>query len=275
MGAPTYRFGRNWQDFLANYLTPERLAEAKASIAEFCGPDACRGRRVVDVGCGSGLFSLAAHELGAARLLSFDVDADSVACCQSLWSRAGRPPTWEVRHGSVLDGAFVEGLGQYDLVYAWGVLHHTGRMWEALGRTAELVAPGGSLHLALYNRATGWRLYPDGRIGPSTFWAWEKRTYVRLPRVLQAAVDGAAMGTMVAGYLLTGHHPGRQIAAHRRRRGMAWSVDIRDWLGGYPYEYASVAEVTAAVEHLGLVVERVRAPGGLLNNEFRCRRPAV
>lgn len=275
-GDPRFRFGRNWRSFLDHHLHASTAAEAQRSLAEFLAPATLAGRTFLDIGCGSGLFSLAAQRLGASRVVSFDIDADSVACCRELREREGAPATWEVSEGSILDAAFVSRLAPADVVYSWGVLHHTGRMWDAVRAAGTLVAPGGQFYLALYNKVEGWGLHSDGRLGPSSFWAWEKRGYNRLPRVLQSAANGAAMGAMVVAYLLTLQNPFRKFREHREQhRGMSWSVDIVDWLGGYPYEAASPGEVfTFCHGELGLDLLRMKTTCTLQNNEFLFCRPA-
>src|SRR5687767_10437316 len=126
-----FAFGRNWQRYVESYLDPERKAIAAASLADLVGEN-LDGKVFVDIGAGSGLFSLCAHEAGAARVISLDVDPDSVAATAGLRRSAGEPETWEVREGSILDPKVVNELPQGDVVYSWGVLHHTGDMYAAI-----------------------------------------------------------------------------------------------------------------------------------------------
>jgi len=159
-----FEFGKNWRRFLST-LNEERIQAAEASLKEMLGVDSLEGRRFIDVGSGSGLFSLAARRMGA-EVFSFDYDPCSVACTKSLRDRYfADDPRWRVEEGSVLDAAYLEGLGRYDIVYSWGVLHHTGDMWRALEHVARLVAEGGLLFVALYN----------DQGARSRFWARVKR----------------------------------------------------------------------------------------------------
>lgn len=268
-----FAFGKNWKVFVRDFLDDGRIAEAEKSLSVFLGLKDMSGKSFLDIGCGSGLFSLAARRLGASRIVSFDVDADSVECCRFLKEREGNPAEWTVTHGSVLDPAFLNSLGRFDIVYSWGVLHHTGRMWQAIENAGGLVADSGLFYIAIYNRAEGWRIHPDGRIGPSTFWESEKRLYCGASKPFQRFMCIAAMSGMFAAYALTFNNPFRKIREHAKLRGMAWSVDIADWLGGFPYEYATAVEVSSFCgKRLGFRLERLISNDGLLNNEFLFRR---
>jgi 2-polyprenyl-6-hydroxyphenyl methylase/3-demethylubiquinone-9 3-methyltransferase len=149
--APRFAFGQNWQSYL-RVLTEDRIAAAVASLEGMLGADRIAGATFLDVGSGSGLSSLAANRLGAARIHSFDFDRDSVACTEAVRGRHGSPrAAWTVEQGSALDDGYLASLGQWDIVYSWGVLHHTGDMWTAIDRVSRLVRPGGTLFIAIYN----------------------------------------------------------------------------------------------------------------------------
>jgi 2-polyprenyl-3-methyl-5-hydroxy-6-metoxy-1,4-benzoquinol methylase len=135
--------------------TDGRIAEAEASLRRLLGRDRLDGLSFVDVGSGSGLFSLAARRLGA-RVHSLDYDPRSVACTAELRQRYHHgDPLWTVERGSALDAEYLQRLGRFDIVYSWGVLHHTGAMWQAIELVAALVSPGGTYCLALYNDQGG------------------------------------------------------------------------------------------------------------------------
>lgn len=264
----TFEFGKNWQFYIEKYFNEEKVEEAKLSFLDFAGEDSIRNKSFVDVGCGSGLFSLAAYRLGASRIVSFDVDPFSVECCKRLREREGKPENWEVFHGSVLDKDQLSKLGKFDFVYSWGVLHHTGRMWDAIESVTNLVNDGGYLYIAIYNRADGLGIYPDGRFGPSTFWVKEKKFYTALPGIAQGFIDYSVMSVLIILYILTLNNPVKKIKSHKKLRGMSWRVDIKDWLGGNPYEYASVAEIFRFVKPFGFTLDNLKCNNGLMNNEF-------
>jgi len=271
-----YDFGSNWRSFIDHHLTDERRQEALDSLPAFLRQSSLEGATFVDIGCGSGLFSWVAYKLGAKRIVSFDVNPNSVACCKQLRADEGEPTNWEVLEASVLDDETIRALGEFDIVYSWGVLHHTGEMWHAIENAASLVKPGGLMWIAIYNRADGVGLYSDRRVGSSRFGEREKVFYNRLPKMGQRAMDYSAATGMVTAYLLSGRNPIREIRQHKQNRGMSWLVDIRDWLGGWPYEYASVEEIFSFVrEGFGYTLENVISTNSLRNNEYLFRRPAT
>ncbi|MDX2121208.1 MAG: class I SAM-dependent methyltransferase, partial [Gemmatimonadota bacterium] len=129
--APRFAFGRNWASFL-RLLDEERIRAAEDSLRSLTGRDDLTGLRFLDIGSGSGLFSLAARRLGA-RVHSFDYDTDSVECTRELRRQYfAEDANWVVEQGSVLDPGYIASLGTHDVVYSWGVLHHTGAMWVAV-----------------------------------------------------------------------------------------------------------------------------------------------
>ena len=227
-----YAFGKNWARFL-EILDPERASAAERSLVAMLNLERLDERTFLDIGSGSGLFSLAARRLGAS-VTSFDFDPDSVQCAQNLKERFYPAENgWTITRGSVLDRAFMQSLSRYDIVYSWGVLHHTGRMHDAIEMAMDRVSPGGLLFIALYRKT--W-LCP--------FWRLEKRLYVSSPPWMQAALRAAYQETVGVAYRLT--HHGEPI-----KRGMDYERDVDDWLGGYPYESITPRELKAFVARQG------------------------
>lgn len=264
-----FRFGRNWERYVSKHLTPERERIATRSLQDLLSIP-LDGKSFLDIGSGSGLFSLAAHRLGAAPLVSVDVDPESVESTGRLRESVGRPSTWRVVAGSILDDELVTGLAPADIVYSWGVLHHTGDMIAAIRNAARLVRPGGLFCIAIYND-------PTGGVLTSSRWLQVKRLYNRLPRVLQVVAELAFEAAWVAYELRRGRNPVRAAREYKRSRGMARRIDLIDWLGGYPYEFAKPeAIIRLCEEKCGMRTLKVlRVPcSGTGNNQFVFERVA-
>ncbi len=249
-----FEFGRNWRKFL-DELSEERIRNAESSLQEMLGVKSLMGSRFLDVGSGSGLFSLAARRLGAS-VQSFDYDPHSVACTTELKRRYfEQDQHWRIDEGSILDERYVRTLGTFNIVYSWGVLHHTGRMWQALEHAASLVAKDGYLFIAIYN----------DQGGASRRWLRVKRLYNWLPHRAKCAVLWPSCvrlwGPTIFRDLLSGN-PFRTWFSYKQQRGMSPWRDIVDWVGGYPFEVATPESIFDFFSAKGFVLKKLKTCGG-------------
>ena len=264
-----FEFGKNWSRFVKSRFSQERCDVAKKRILDFVRRTSMEEVDFLDIGCGSGLHSLAAWQAGARKVHSFDYDANSVATTRSLWERSGRPSNWTVEQGDVLNRAYLESLGKWSFVYSWGVLHHTGSMWQAIDNAQTTVANDGALYIALYSA--------DADFKPSKeFWLDVKQKYNRAGRLGREKMLWWYVWNFVLDRKL-GRFPDLISRAwqYKFQRGMDLFADIRDWLGGWPMEYAGDQETVDFLEQRGFRLTNVAT--GQACSEFlfeRTGRPA-
>jgi 2-polyprenyl-3-methyl-5-hydroxy-6-metoxy-1,4-benzoquinol methylase len=249
-----FSFGENWRNFLRT-INDDRIDEAVKSLREKLGVETLAGKQFIDIGSGSGLFSLAAHRLGA-DVTSFDYDPSSVGCTLEMRERYAKDsPRWRILHGSVLDPAFLATLGAFDVVYSWGVLHHTGAMWPAIRNVLPMVRSHGRLFIALYNDQGVW----------SARWLKIKKVYCS-SLIGKLAVSGVFIpwwtARMALSDLLRGHLPWYSMATYGKNRGMSVWHDWLDWLGGYPFEAAKPEAIIFPIQAEGFALTNLNTQYG-------------
>lgn len=247
-----FAFGENWQKFL-NEVSEEKIIDACNSLSAMMSVENLQGKTFLDVGCGSGLFSLAATRLGA-KVTSFDYDPQSVACTNELKRRFCTVENeWQVLSGSVLDKEFLHSLGQFDIVYSWGVLHHTGNQMLALFNVDKCVKNDGILFIALYNYQKF----------ASKYWLWIKKTYNKF-RFLR--------GPLVIIHLIYPTIPSliiKLLQGRKYPRGMSVRYDLYDWLGGYPFEVSKPEDIFHFYKALNYSLANIVTVGGRMGcNEY-------
>ena len=158
-------------------------------------------------------------------------------------------------------------MGKFDVVYSWGVLHHTGNLWRAIDKASDLVRDSGTMAIAIYIKTPlCWA------------WKWEKWAYSKFPRFFQSIILFPFASVWLLGKLVRGINPLRFLREYKRNRGMNFLHDCHDWLGGYPYESATPEEVENALSKNGLkLLQKFKAhpPLGLFGTwcaEYMCRK---
>lgn len=244
-----FAFGENWRDY-AGKIDETHIEEATRSLRRLLGGRDLRGLRFLDIGCGSGVHAAAALRLGASQVYAIDFDSDSVQTTRATLERFRPNDTWIVSQRSVFD-LDPSTDGQYDVVYSWGVLHHTGAMHEALRAAAAMVSDGGRFLFALYRRTV---LCPA--------WRLEKQWYAGASAKAQTRARSFVIGFKRAIFAIARRDFADYVATYKARRGMLFEQDIHDWLGGWPYESISPKGVERAMLPLGFVKERESVKGG-------------
>jgi SAM-dependent methyltransferase len=275
-----YGFGKNWDDYIKKHFSNERVEISRKHLLSFLKQDDLKGKYFLDIGCGSGLHSLAAYRSGAEKIYSFDYDSDSVATTKRLKEFAGNPSQWEVCQGSVLDKEFLGAIEPADFVYSWGVLHHTGNMWEAMDNIVGLGKKDSLYYIALYDyeahvnpapksMLNGW-LFHISSTTPE-FWLEVKQRYNQSGEKEKRKMElwyiwnFMLHGTILAFPLLL-----FRFFGYKNSRGMALYNDVKDWLGGWPMEFAKRADVKQWAEKHGLEILTMKT--GEANTEYLFKR---
>jgi SAM-dependent methyltransferase len=259
-----FAFGRNWREFVERHLTEERIEIAKRHMLGFLGAEDLKGKSFLDIGCGSGIHSLSAHRAGAARITSFDYDPEAVAATGIVKSRAAGSEQWTVKQGSAIDPDYMRSLGQFDVVYAWGVLHHTGDQWAAFRLATERLAPNGVFYVAMYTS--------DVFLPPrdAAFWLDIKRSYVEGSALTRLRLKYWYAWEVLLERYRAGVMPWTFVRDYRKSRGMSFWTDVTDWVGGWPMQFSSIDEVKKTASELSL--QLVNITTGHANTEYLFRK---
>lgn len=259
-----FGFGKNWLDY-SRTVDEEKILAAEESLQTMLGIQSLAGCSFLDAGSGSGLFSLAAHRLGASPVISFDYDPDSVTCTQRIREKYGHDSReWKVMQGDVLDASWLAELGQFDIVYSWGVLHHTGNMWQAIDNVCTTVKPDGYLFISIYNDQ-GWI---------SRVWHSIKRAYNHGGQITKLSLLGLYMVYFLCANTARGIVRCKNPRDWHRPSGRGMTIwhDAVDWVGGYPYETATPEQLESFLLERGFIVTRSQIKTGSGCNEFALKR---
>jgi SAM-dependent methyltransferase len=233
-----FAFGKNWAEY-ARTVSDEQIEEAVIGLKRLLQSESLAGKRFLEIGCGSGIHSLAAIRLGADAVVATDIDPDSASTARTLLEKHAATQNWHVSTCSVFD-LTPEKAGQFDVVYSWGVLHHTGDLEKAISVAAGMVAPGGKLVLGIYHKTL---LCP--------FWTIEKKWYRGAAQRSQSRARRLYVFLYRVRSVIRGQSFARHVAEYKKRRGMNFYIDVHDWMGGYPYDSRSVAEMDSLLEGSG------------------------
>ncbi len=258
----TFSFGKNWEHFIQTNFSEERIEIARQHLLNFLDMKDLQGRYFLDIGCGSGIHSLAAFKSSAQWITSFDVDPYSVATSKKIREMYGSPANWEIVQGSILDENFIKAFKPADIVYSWGVLHHTGNVWQAIKNAATFLKPHGIFYLAIYEKTADTPYWIDikKKYNRST-WIGKKR--MELAYVWKTFFKTSSFERIKQSI--------NYIKNYKTSRGMEFWTDVKDWLGGWPYEPATQEEIcTFCQGTLGL--EQIKVKTGEANIEYLFKR---
>lgn len=231
------------------YVVDEKkIFIARDSVVEFFGNDFnFAGKTFIDIGSGSGLFSLSAAMLGCKRVVSIDIDPLSIAATRLLRQKFAylipNDVEWIIKEDSILNDELVENFAKSaDILYSWGVLHHTGNVELAMRNAASLVSENGVAYIALYNQTEA-----------SQWWLDIKNIYN------SSFMPVKVLMIIIYTMFLTFEdiRKGRGFNMYDKKRGMYKWTDVIDWLGGLPYEPINVAHTLEFWKPLGFEATKV------------------
>lgn len=247
-----FGFGENWNKYIQKNLSQERIDISKNYFLSFVKCKNIKGKTFLDIGCGSGLHSIGALQAGANQVDGFDYDPQSVEANRFIQKQMGHPQNWTVQQGDVLNDEFMSRFPKYDIVYSWGVLHHTGNVWKAMDNAASRVKSGGLFYIALYSAD----MYTPEQI---QYWLDIKQKYVK---------SGSFMRTFMVWQYVWRHslcrrlrnipHFIKSVKKHKAGRGMSIFTDIRDWIGGWPMEFVADKDAIKFCEERGFKLENIK-----------------
>ena len=222
----------------------ESIDLAKNSFEKLLTREEIRGKTFLDIGSGSGIHSLVALVNGASFVHAIDIDEHSVASTRETLNKFYFKTNYLAEKISILDEKFSFDK-KYDIVYSWGVLHHTGAMLKAIEIASSLVDKNGKLVLALYSKTIF-----------CNFWKVEKRVYTNSPEWFRFLLRNLYIASVRIQFFLTFRNFNRFIKTYKSKRGMSFFHDVHDWLGGYPYESISESKLTNLLLKIGF--EKIR-----------------
>jgi 2-polyprenyl-6-hydroxyphenyl methylase/3-demethylubiquinone-9 3-methyltransferase len=238
-----FEFGKNWESYSGN-ISEEDIEVAQNELSKLLETDSLSGKSFLDIGCGSGIHSLVALKLGADFVRAIDIDQNSVRTAQMVISNSWNKGNYEIEKNNIFD-IVPEIYGKFDIVYSWGVLHHTGDMWSAIHSAAALTKDGGLFAFAIYKKTK-----------LCDFWRWEKRIFTKSGSVIRGIFIAIYVTLRVLWDVVRLRNPFKKMRSYRQKRGMRWYTDVVDWLGGYPYESALPEEIVGFLEGLGFRLKR-------------------
>ena len=147
-------FNFQWGDIkegTALLSDPDFVKNAAGLVEEYTGlpRDWFKGKRVLDAGCGNGRWSATFCALGA-EVTSFDISDHGVAETREACTGG----TVTVLKHNVLEPLPFDDT--FDLVWSYGVLHHTGDTWTGFQNLLPAVAGDGYFFLMLYGEPRAW-----------------------------------------------------------------------------------------------------------------------
>ena len=231
-----FSFGKNWLHFIQNNINDSVIESSRIDIIKWFD---VKDKSIIDIGCGSGLSSLIFNNEKAKYIYSFDYDINSVDSTLLLKNKQKIINNdWVIKQGNILDTDYIKSLGKFDIVYSWGVLHHTGDLWKAIKNAIYL--SNDLIMLSLYSNIANYDNDFTAKQNYNKFNELEKKKNIAdyVMTVKQSSKKNEE--------ILNWNTPSK--------RGMNKYNDIIDWVGGFPYEVCSTKQINQFMEENGFIL---------------------
>ncbi len=237
-----FNFGKNWNNY-SSKIDQSKLNDAIISLEKLLPSEIdFSKKKFLDIGCGSGIHAISAKKLGFKSVLCTDYDIDSVNTSRRNIDKF--KSKIKVIQDDILKTNIQE---NFDIVYSWGVLHHTGNMKKAINNTKKLVMPKGYLIIAIYRKTYFCPL-----------WTNIKYFYCRTNNFNKFILEKLFYSILIIRHIVSLNFS----IFEKNERGMNLYNDSVDWLGGYPYESATIEEILDIVgEDFNLINSFNTKPG--------------
>lgn len=140
-------FSREWFDEIdARFVDAARhFAHDERPFGRIIPFDAITGKKVLEIGCGMGLHTELMARAGA-EVTALDISPKSVAATKARLALKGL--TADVRE---VDAETLDIQNEYDLIWSWGVIHHSSRTGRVLRNLYGALKPGAQLRFMVYS----------------------------------------------------------------------------------------------------------------------------
>ncbi len=238
-----FEFGENWKNY-SKTIDQKRINSAIEGVKKLF-PDGLAGKTFLDIGCGSGLHSLAALSLGAASVTAVDIDENSVSTTQELLTKYAPGSEMEPRRLRLFSTRRQMRLARSTSSIPGVCCITPATCGEQSNVQLNFVNSGGQFAIAIYSATSC-----------DSMWKAEKKFYSRAPRPIQWTIWQIYMAAFLTAKTLLGRNPISYVRNYSEMRGMNFSHDAHDWLGGYPYETATATEIHDRICKMGFTEKR-------------------
>ena len=236
MSNSNFKFGKNWKEYLEK-TNDQNILYASRDLETILGTNNIKNKSFLDIGCGSGIHSLSALTLGAKYVESFDLDPINIKNTQNFIEKWWEEKNYDIYQNNILDNNVQN--KKFDIIYSWGVLHHTGNLELAIKNSLKYCKSGSILFLALYEKT----YYCE-------IWKKIKKFYNSSNKFTKFSILYSYIIFKIIVLILLFKNPYKHIRDYQnneQNRGMLFFNDQVDWVGGYPYESITKKELETIV----------------------------